>query len=518
MREIYSEDFGTVRIHQIPVPEGIYSDGAIYTYSGRVAIPYRRAGESHDYIHIATVNDDGSDWLEIYDGPCKLDPMGNGFRFMPFPDNKRALIGDYVFECEPDMDHADITKSRMVPMKYPEALVKMPMLWKVWSEIVISPDNEHMAWNGLGAMATAYVGKLRRTEDAYELDNVRTVGNLNSGKPDPDHEGCILLEPVRGGETKQFTRGGLALTYVGMDRGPGDSMMQDLDTERVVALTNTPGYDETTIVSPDNELGITMSTRFSPKTNCAVIGMIPRRGNLLTKSQLAMNVYLYGVASVRAYKEGNIGPALIDLKRSQNDLNYMGTDLSDPEGKWVYYSPMSWHPTSRKCAWNEGIKKTLGDDMRVMVAELVDRPATEPVPAEPLPEVIPYAHEGIYVDMAALENMQKGYRVAGKYSGTVETRPSMGEQYPKMTTVYENFSDDGETFIDGWESAESAGLTKPGNTTYDADIRAHGAHNGEMKLHLVFERTGLDSPVNVSTESKGYASYDDVTVHVEDMF
>ncbi len=518
MREIISEEFGRIVLHAVPVPEGIYSDGAIYTYSGRVAIPYRKEGEGRDYIHIATVNDDGTDWHEIYDGECRLNPMGNGFRFMPFPDNKRALTGDYVFECEPDLDHADITKSRMVPLRYPEALVNMPQLWKVWSEIVISPDNEHMAWNGLGSLATAYVGKLRRTEDAYEIDNVRTVGNLNTVKTDPDHEGCMILDPIRGGETKQFTRGGLALTYVGMERGPGDSMLQDLDTERVVALTNTPGYDETTIVSPDNELGITMSTRFSPKTNCAVVGLIPRRGNLLTKSQLAMCVYLYGIASVRAYKEGNIGPALIDLKHSVGNLNYMGVDLSDPEGKWVYYSPMSWHPTSHKCLWNEGIKKTLGNDMRVMVAELTDRPASEPVPAQPVPDVIPYAHDGIYMDMSTVEIMKKGMKVAGKHSGYAETRPSMGKEFPKMVTVYSNFSDDGKTFIEGMESAESAGLTSAGNTTYDADIRVYGEHNGEMKVHLVFERTGMESPVNVGKESAGYATYDDVTIRVEDMF
>ncbi|WP_455616957.1 hypothetical protein [Eisenbergiella sp.] len=39
-------------------------------------------------------------------------------------------------------------------------------------------------------------------------------------------------------------------------------------------MTKTPGYDEATIFSPDNRLGIVMSTRFSPKTNSSYLGLI----------------------------------------------------------------------------------------------------------------------------------------------------------------------------------------------------------------------------------------------------
>lgn len=510
MRTIQDEEFGKIIVRQIPLPEGIKLEpGGIYTYTGRVAVQYRIPGEDAERLHIATVNDDGTGWHEIFDGLVHLLPDGNGLRFMPFPDNQRALLGDYVFECEPDMDTADPALSKMVPVHYPDEIKNMPYLWKVWSEIIISPDNEHIGWNGLGASAGVYVGKLCRGENEYFIDDVQTISGQTITE-DKEHPGCVVLGPMRGGEIKQFTRGGLSVSMVGNGRGAGGSVEQALDSEDFRVVTNCPGYDETTIFSPDNRLGVTMTTRFSPETSSAFLGLIPRRGNDTTKHCLTSFVYMYGVAEVRQGKEGNVGPALIDISRSVSEEGYLGVNLSDPSGEWVYYSPMSWHPSSKKLMWNEGQKKTIGDGIRLSIAELPDYVPGETIPASTLPENIPYAYKGVDLKGGLSTPGINEIKLAGKYSGYVTSTVDMqGKMSSK--TVYENFSDDGKSFLNGWESASSPGLTSPGDSVYDAKLKLTGEHTGEMDLHIIYRLSATTGRVTVE-EPRGFARYDDEVI------
>ncbi|MBR5110555.1 MAG: hypothetical protein IK099_10190 [Clostridia bacterium] len=507
---ILNTEFGRIQIKDIPMPEGIVPQNAIYLTSGRLAINYSFPGEEKDRVHIATLNDDGTGFREIFNGLAPMNPKANGFRFMPFPDNKRALIGDYVLETEPDLDTVNPTQSRMVPIRYPDEITSLPNLWMVWSEIIVHPDNEHMGFNALGAGAGVYVAKLRRTETEYVLDDVQTI-SITEERPDPDHPGCILSEPVRGGEIKQFVNGGRAVSMAGHGRGAGGSIYQALDSREVREITQTPGYDETTIFSPDNRLGITMSTRFSPKTNSAFLGLIPRRGNLGTKALLTNLIYMYGVAGVRQGLEGNIGPALIDIERSQKEPNYLGVNLSDPAGEWAYYSPMSWHPSGRKVMWNEGQKRNIGHGRRVMVAELLDHTPAAPIPACPLPE-IPYAKPG--VDPAGnMMKIAKNERIAGRFSGAVTT--TVGAD-GKRKTVYAYFSDDGKSFLDGWETAISPGMMTPGDSVYEAKMTLTGKHTGVMNCRVVF-RMSADGSVRITEESDGFVRYDKETIQISDI-
>ena len=512
MREIQTEEFGRILVRQIPFPEGVIPDFVHYTWSGRVACSYRREGDPEGYLRIMTLNDDGTDVNEIWAGDFKHG-KSNGFRYMPFKDNKRAYIGDYILECTPDCDHTE--KAELIPIHYPDKITKSKGRWMIWSENVVAPDNEHIAWSTLGLKGGVYIAKLRRTEANYELDDLRCVSTVNAYKKDPKHRGCVIEEPARGGEVKQFVRGGRGLSYVGMGRGAGNSMLQALDSEEVVELNKTPCYDETTILSPDEKLGITMSTRFSKKTGCGIIGLIPRRGNMMTKSSMVMNVYLYAVAGARAFREGaNVGPALVTMERSVSDMKYTGVDLHDPGEEWIYYSPMSWHPSGKKVMWNERLRKDLGDRARVSIAELLDYVPGDPVENAGVPENIPYAKPGVQ----SMSLVPKGKaKQAGLYSGKVITKSTLLRKPKLVTTVYENFSDDGKTFINGFEKAETPGLLSVGNTVYDADITVTGEHTGEMKVHLVFERSGREDPVRIGKESEGYAEYDGERISVSDM-
>ncbi len=513
MRKIQSEEFGNVIVRELPLQEGADPKFTTYTPSGRVACAWRKENDPKDFLRIMTLNDDGTDINPVWEGEFRLIYQSNGFRYMPFTDNKRAYIGDYILECTPDCDHTE--HAEMIPIHYPEALTKSMGLWMVWSENVVSPDNEYIAWSTLGMNHAVYLAKLRREAKCYELDNIRCISGPGMFREDPDHPGFMLEGPVRGGEVKQFIRGGLGLSFVGSGRGSGASMVQALDSEEVLTITNTACYDETTMLSPDEKLGVVMTTRFSPKTNCAVLGLIPRRGNMMTKSSVINMVYMYAVAGARAFTEGaNVGPALIDIEKSMSDLNYMGLDLHDPNDRYVYYSPISWHPGSKKAMWNERLRKTLGDRGRVMIAELPDYVPGKTPEIVSVPENIPYATEGI---LTGMPKSLPEVRIAGRHSGTAVTVNTREGSLTKSVTTYKNFSDDGESFLNGFESCETPGMIARGTTVYTADLELSGAHTGEMKLEMFFNFETPQIPTRLDAKSHGFARYDDTVLNVFDM-
>lgn len=517
MHTIQSAEFGTIHVRTLPLPEG-FPQGAkpgftTYTPSGRVAMQYHLPEDPENYIHIISMEDDGTDACEIFAGDITPIYRSNGFRYMPFTDNQRAYIGDWILECEPDCDHP--VSSRLIPIRYPDELINTPGLWLVWSENVVSPDGKTIAWSALGATGSVYAAELRREADCYELDNVRNVGSAMAYAEDPEHPGYVLQPKVRGGEVKQFVRGGLGLSFVGIGRGPGNSMYQALDSEDVHPLTLSPGYDETCMVSPDERLGGVMSTRFSPSTSSAILGLIPRRGNEETKSCLAMVSYIYGVSDVRSFRpKTNVGPALVDLNRSRTELSYQGVDLSDPEKRYVFCSPLSWHPAGKKLMWNECLRRSLGDDNRIRIAELVDYEPGPMPETVPVPRKISYASEGILT-----EPLIKQYplKIAGLCSGTAITTLEMKDGQPIFTTTYDSFSDDGKTFLSGYETANNPGLTSMADNHYQADLTLTGAHKGRMEVTLGYHRSGFGGGVSLTEDSTGYASYDDVTLFVKDM-
>ena len=96
---------------------------------------------------------------------------------------------------------------------------------------------------------------------------------------------------------------------------------------------------------------------------------------------------------------------------------YEGVNLSDPEGKWVYYSPMSWHPDSTRAMWNESTRRAQGNvKSRLRRCRLLDVQPSVPVPAVRTPdrEEIPYA---LPVESAGKQQMPQLPLDSGEISG-----------------------------------------------------------------------------------------------------
>lgn len=524
---INDKDLGRIQIESVPLPEELQAiQHPIYTASGSIVFGYRLAEdqEDKDYLRIGCIEDDGSLFRTIYSGSIPMKRTGNGLRLMPFADNKRILFGDYILEATPSL--TDATEAQLIPVIYPDALMNNPIVTHHWSEIVISPDNRHMAWTTLvTGGAINFLGTLKRHDAHYSIDQVTVISTTDSIVADPDNPGFHMALPMRGGEIKQFIRNGEWLSLAGTTgRSMPDSVIQSLTDESLEAITHLPSYEETTIFSPDERLGIVMSTRGSAKTNLAIYGLMPRPyANLIN---LAQHAYLYSIAAVRFFRQGNIGPVLIDIERSKHEPDYRGVQLNDPEEQWVYHSPMSWHPSSQATIWPEGLRGTR--QMRIRIARLLDyQPAATVTTSEAqTPDITPYSialEDGLASAVAPALSVT----FKGRVSGTAQY--DRGENVPlgqAMTTsvVYSDYCDDGETVYNGFERVSPG---ENGTTVYEAQLRAtrEGQDIAEMDLRLCFGAMSFTSPAhlifdadeNGKAQTRGFSRCADTVLYAADL-
>ncbi|GLX66324.1 hypothetical protein [Paenibacillus glycanilyticus] len=523
--EKYGEGIGRVRVSTIPLPSDIILQDATYTYSGKVFVSYKTVNDlnTKDFFNFAILNDDGTKFKTIFSGVIPLKDRTGGIRYMPFQDNKRILLGDYVLECMPNLDKCNSTN--LVPIVYPAGLDENnPNLTTRWSEIIIAPDNKHMAWsmfssNSAGGQA---VGVLSRKTDSYVLENVQLISVTEPFVADPNNPGFIIPPAAgRGGEVKQFIHGGNALSVVGAKNNvTTDSVIEDLTSTNVTQITHTPGYDETTIFSPDERLGMVMSTRFSAQTDPAIFGIMPRP--IYIAGGINGILYYYSVAGVRTFRSGDIGPALVDINRSMNDPGYKGIQLStDPD--WVYHSPMSWHPDGKHAMWIEG-RRGLDDDLhkRLQKVTLLDYKPHKTVPVKVTSDHIPGATTDLTkLNSSSSPNVQG--KIAGKHSGYIDYSSSSTSPISGISEAqYVNYSDDGINFYNG---SEKYNYNYLGESVYETHLQLTGNQPGEMNLRATFSSILGDTPARLlfdpaadgQPKSYGYATFNGITLHVEDL-
>ena len=503
---------GPHRIRTVPVPAGVILRSASYTPSGKVLVNYAKPGESgRRLVNLATMNDDGTGLRPFFSAAVPERPKDNGIRFMIFPDNKRIFMGDFVLECATSLETC--AKPVMVPVDYPAEVADGDYVGHRWSEMIVAPDNRHIAWTTLFSnySGMVFTGELRRENGRYRIAAPNIVSTIEPFVKDPRHADGVLPAPARGGEVKQFVAGGRAISMVGAARrNTPDSVVVHLDNGRIDPVTDDPGYTETTIFSPDERLGVTMTTRFSPATNMAIAGLmpLPYPGNL--NVGLAMLAYTHAVTGVRRDRPGNVGPALIDIRASQTRPGYQGINLNTAPD-WVFNSPLSWHPSSKKAMWIEGRRSPGRDgERRIQVVELPAYRAGPPVAARPTPSPVPYGTtDMVAVRRYATQSTRNAEaKVYGRAAGYILFKRSGGV----TEKTYVGFSDDGRQVYSGRERMEADPL---GRSTYTADVRLSGPRPGRMDLKLTFGPLTGPSPAALIFErgpdgrplTRGYAEY-----------
>src|SRR5699024_7620756 len=158
-------EFGRIEVETIPIPEDALDTYATYTPSGKIFLLFRRDDDPADQeiFYAAVIDDDGSGYHHVFSGPIPQHARANGIRAMMFPDNRRVLLGDYVLECEPDVDSA--TQARLVDVHYPWDQEQDPSTTHHWSGSIGARDNEPIACTMRHAdlRAAASIGRLHRT-------------------------------------------------------------------------------------------------------------------------------------------------------------------------------------------------------------------------------------------------------------------------------------------------------------------------------------------------------------------
>jgi hypothetical protein len=513
-----TSSIGRHQIRTLPLEGDVNPLTATYTPSGRVLVSYEKP-EVKDprQVNIAIMDDDGRNMRTIFSQLLPVREKDNGIRYMVFNDNKRVFMGDFILECAPSLNACD--KSTLLPLEYPAEVASGDHVSHRWSEMIVAPDNRHVGWTTLLANYSAVVltGELRRRAAGYVVVKPRIVSTLEPFTSDPGHPDGVMPQPLRNGEVKQFVGGGTAISMAGaVKRDIPDSVVQDLATGKVEAITDTPGYDETTIFSPDEHLGLVMTTRFSEPTDLAILGLIPRPYPPTLNMGLSMFVYTYAVMGVRAGRPGNVGPALIEIQRSKTEDGYLGLNLST-QPEWIFRSPMSWHPSSKKAMWMEG--KSGGGLRRIQIVELPDYKPGKTVASKPTPDNISYASSDLSIIPGLVKKTADiNVKVYGKASGHIEYRRSA----TNIEKVYVNFSDDGRDVYAGRETMQ---VNPRGNSTYTADVRVTGANPGVMDLKITFGPLGGAHPAGLlftpdtsgAPLTHGYAEYKGKRLTVESL-
>ena len=495
-------------VRTVPLPEDVTIDSATYTPSGKLLLAIMTSGaENPRDITLATINDDGTGMRVFFKQKIPERAKDNGLRYMVFADNRRIFTGDFIIECRRSLERC--RNPEILPVTFPPEVADGPNIAHRWSEIVVAPDNRTISWTTLLSNYAAVVmtGELVKTGKGYVISKPQIISTLEPFKPDPQHPDGVIPEPLRGGEVKQFVNGGAALSFAGgLNRVLANSTIQDLATGAVKPVTDTPSYTETTIFSPDEKLGITMSTRFSPATDLAILGLVPRPHPATLNMGLNMFAYTHSVTGVRKAREGNVGPALIDIKTSMTQPGYQGTNLNTSPD-WVFYSPMSWHPGSKRASWVEGLRGRTAK--RIQIVELPDYRAGPAVPAKATPSELPYASSDMSVIPALVGRSQEiDVKVFGRSSGHITFRRTAA----RIEKTYVDYSDDGRNV---WSGSETTDVNPRGNSAYSAKLTLTGETAGAMDLTVTFGPLGGDHPAGLifepdaagNPQTRGFTEY-----------
>lgn len=532
-----NDGIGRIKISTMPLPSYIVREKGTYTYSGKVLVSYNTANDINttDFMNLAVMNDDGKDFKTIFSGIIPTKSKANGIRFMPFKDNKRILLGDYVLECSPNIDNC--TSTELVPVVFPDAITSDAKTMNRWTEVIIAPDNVHMAWTMLRSDYTsaALLGSLIRQGDNYVIENPQVISTVSNFKNDQNNPGYIIPNVMIGGEVKQFVHGGNAISVVGQKLlNTTDSVVQDLTSKNITQITYTPGYDETTIFSPDEHLGITMTSRFSEKTDPAIFGLMPRPYATYTCAGLNTYLYKYAVTGVRSFREGNVGPALIDINRSMFQPDYKGINLNT-DANWVFSSPMSWHPDGKRAMWVETLRGT--NTQRLQKVELLDYSPQKTVQAVTTTDNVPYGIKDLSV-ISSLTKKAQG-KIAGKKYGYINYTSNASSLSGSTESQYVNYSDDGINFYNGYEKFNYNFIKE---SRYEANIKLTiGKGNttttgsaitmdnslvlGDMNFRATFSSLQGATPAkllfDIDTDGKpksyGYVKFNGKTLNINDL-
>ena len=485
--------------------------GSHYNYQGDLLVIYQKSGQDSYFVGIA--NDEGEilkEVREIKKSEINENDAAYINRASSFSDGKRVLIAGKILQCTKELKLCDDAK--LYDLEFPEELNNIKNLWYVFTEPIINYGGNYIFWSSFDKDVNimSFVGKLHFKEDKnkYIIENVKGISNYFYDLYNKNNGSYTLPKILRFGPIKQVLEGGKALSIGGfLDYGLRKGIYQSLSKDYEEQLTFFEGYDETTAISPDSKLACVMTTRFSPKTSFEIVGLIPTPYSILVSYLISIDVMKFCVSNLRKRNEvhGNLGPSLVELNKVKEDKNYTGINLNT-NTSWVFNGFISWSPDGKKIMFDE-MDKT-GNGKRCQIVKLKNYKPSEYKFEENIPNDIPYSRS-----ISETINLHLEYPINITVNGTSGYLEIFHNE-TKCEIKYNHFSEDNQTFYDGYYSYEKLDNK---DKIYKVNIKSEGKKNGNCHYRLWFDGKSMilfDKDIEGNIKTNGSCNYEGKTIDV----
>jgi hypothetical protein len=458
-----------------------------------------------------------------------------------FLDGKRVLEGTNIVDCSPFQLTDDLCTADKVHI--------YPIRWNIRPdgsgsggkirELRLNPDNVHLGFNAMsfaegqidqfGYLARLEFNPTPRTGEPlaprYDLTHVTRLYKEGPDSevlaPDPQHLDQLQINynAITVGEFRGFSKSGREAFYVGY---PFESCNIDvfavgLVTGKVRRLTSNPEYVDPVDASPDDKWIVVDDTRGSGRQMfMAAMRGIPPIIDLLTTG---------AVSSVRNNGDRRFfQPFLIDRYGDRGD--YQGQQLNAGDGapgsvsdpNWNAMADPRWSPDGTRvvywqsqvispaCGGSNPLPCPLptepgGRRFRMMIAMFASRKPLSIKPPAPISDDVPWGTP--YVPGSPLPKytvLPEGtYTLHGTASGSARVTITQTADHRGIKTVgvsYENYSDDGENFINGTEQVTQNSTTL---TTVALDWHSNLIQSGKSHGTKVTSPGGFQLTIDVMT-------------------
>lgn len=473
----------------IPLPQNVISAILVnYLPDGQhLIMEVEMAGSTK--ADLAVMKEDGSGFKVLTSG---LKEKIGGEMPVPLPDGKRVYTPTGILECSPSI--VDCKEAKILPLVYPE-IPGEKIIMRIATNM--SQDGVHVAYTLLTTKSGCLLlmSELTRVSDEkgerYELSNTKIIAGDKGfeGKPED-------FRPFAygNGEIKSFADMGKSLITIStFESSNFDLAKIDLTTGKISRFTRHFSYDEGTYPSPDGKWVIFQTHRHTNRMDA--FGLIPRptvAGTTLGGGVAEYrNQWVAPVASRDNQRRRFYGLTMLDQYGDRARLpedGYTGQNLmtaDDDVKTYTHFGNLTWHKSStrgifweQKDPWQTKEGEQRG---RLRMIRFTSRKPTQPL-AVFTPD-LKWATD--LKDIHPLDSkMPTEGRMNGKVSGYAQISvDSSNADEPMFRIDYFNFTDDGETILNGYEKSSLAKQSYARETHWIADIQVSGKRDGFLKVN-----------------------------------
>ncbi|KAI0490557.1 hypothetical protein F4859DRAFT_12265 [Xylaria cf. heliscus] len=518
---------------------------AAVNFTGAPAAPALASIYSGGQIIIVKADDktfsDGSPWKCLTCGVPENNSQGHTAALdypQSFRDGKKILVGDNILECS----GFDFVSDECTP----ERTYLYPIRWNTAAdgsgeggairELRVHPDGIHIGFNsfsvaGAGNLGQhAYVGRLvfnpspatgLPSSPRYDLADVIALFN-----DAPQYQPIVVEgdkirlndEQISVGEFRGFSGSGKEVTYIGYPKESSniDVFAVELSTGSVRRLTSHPEYCDPIDISSDDEWMVIMDTRGTDRQEF-IAGMrnIPPLVDQVTTTATSSTRN----NGVRRFFQ----PFLLDRYGDRGDYYGQQINVAGDGSAGSFNDPL-WNgradprfslDVTRVAYWQALVVSPAcggtnplpcpdstepgGRTERALVAHFTQRQPKVVQPVDLMTENIPWGTpyepgvslpsppfppKGVYT----LDGLESGY------AEVVFTEIDSGAALSSVAVTYKNFSDDGLTFLNGYENVTSR---YPSVTLNIVDWYSDLVQSGETQATKITSEDGFHLSIDV---------------------